>query len=247
MLRMLILALVFMGPPSLEAVEPDYGGYDAALKAHVDDGWVDYKGLRRSPAGLNSFLAQASTVGRQEFDAWGPAAKKAFLINLYNAATLRLVLDHYPVKSIKEIGGVFKGPWKQPVVPLFGAKATLDHVEHEMLRKMGDPRIHFAIVCASKGCPRLISEAYRPKDLDAQLDQAAKVFLHEKGKNEIEPGRVCFSPLFKWFKGDFVAKAGSLEAFVGPYLSAEERAAVTKAAGRYDYFGYDWTLNERGR
>ena len=141
-----------------------------------------------------------------EFNRWTQPQQLAFLINLYDAATLKLIVEHYPVKSIKDIGNFFKGPWKQEVVPLLGKTVTLDYLEHGVLRKKyAEPRIHFAIVCAAKGCPPLRAEAFVADRLNEQLDDQGRVFLGPKEKNRWDThARVLYlSPIFKWFSEDF--------------------------------------------
>ena len=129
---------------------------DRVLKARVKNERVDYSALKADSKDLDAWLQSAGAATDAEFHHWSQSQQLAFLINLYNAATLRLILDHYPLKSIKDIGSVFKGPWKQEVVPLLGKTVTLDFLEHGILRKKyAEPRLHFAIVCAAKGCPPL--------------------------------------------------------------------------------------------
>ena len=148
-----------------------HAAYDALLKQFVADGRVDYQGLESDSSALDHYLDSIAAISEATFNAWTKPAQLAFLINLYNAATLKLIVDHYPIKSIKNIGSFFKGPWDQPVVRLFGQTITLDNLEHDIIRKdYSEPRIHLALVCAAKGCPPLISEAYVAGRLDDQLD-----------------------------------------------------------------------------
>jgi hypothetical protein len=183
------------------------------------------------------------------------------LINLYNAATLKLIIDHYPVKSIKDIGSFFKGPWDQPVVRLFGNTITLNHLEHDILRKQySEPRIHMALVCAAKSCPRLRSEAYLAEKLDEQLKDQSRGFLTSPPGLSIDRKKkaVYFSSIFKWYGDDFIAKYAPAAGFTG--LNKTERAVANfcsaylvsadsdfLAAGGYSvkYQDYDWSLNEK--
>jgi hypothetical protein len=222
---------------------------DRALAKYATRGWVDYRALTADSSDLDAFLRWASSVSKAEYDSWSLARKKAFLINLYNAATINLILAHYPVGSIKDIGGWFRGPFKQRVVRLWGEARTLDYVEHEQLRKMGDPRIHFAIVCASVGCPRLQSFAYVPERLDEQLDAAAREFINDTRKNriELERGAVVLSPIFKWFARDFEAHSGTVLAYVMSYADAAGARPVRFADVSVRYGDYDWSLNDLAR
>lgn len=218
------------------------------LKQHVRNELVDYSALKADTNSLNQWLTNAGAVVEKEFNEWTEAQQLAFLINLYNAATLRLVADHYPVKSIKSIGGFFKGPWKQTVVPLFGGKITLDDLEHGIMRRRFDePRLHFAIVCAAKGCPPLRPEAYTAEKLNEQLNEQGRIFLGTTNKNyfDARTQTLHLSPIFKWFAEDFEKKAGSVVKFVAPFLPAETQKQLQAAPSvNVRYTDYDWSLNE---
>ena len=158
------------------AQEFDSRAYDDLLKTFVEDGRVDYQGLKADPAPLMTHLILAGRVPVAEFNSWAEPQRLAFLINLYNASTLQLILDHYPLKSIKEIGNVFKGPWDQPIVPMFGKTITLNELEHGIIRKQyNEPRVHLALVCAARGCPVLRSEIYTAEKLEAHQKQIDEI------------------------------------------------------------------------
>ena len=130
--------------------------YANGLKQYVKGGLVDYSELKSNPNELRSYLDQTATVSEADFNSWTQERRLAFLINLYNAGALLLIIDHYPVASIKDIAADSKGQWELPVVSLFGEKITLNHLEHGIIRKSYDePRVHFALVCAALGCPSL--------------------------------------------------------------------------------------------
>jgi len=228
-----------------------HAAYDALLKRHAADGFVDYGGLRRDSKELDAYLDALAAVSKGEFDAWGEPDRLAFLINLYNAQTLRLILDHYgKIESIKDIGSLFKGPWDLKSVRLFGEKRTLNEIENETIRKLyKEPRAHFALVCASIGCPPLREEAYTAARLDAQLKDQGRRFMAASEKNRYDfAGKTLYlSPIFKWFKGDFTAESGSVVAFVLPYLPTEasRRLLKDRAGVRIRYTEYDWKLNDR--
>jgi hypothetical protein len=222
---------------------------DRVLKARVKNERVDYTALKADSKDLDAWLRSAGSVTEAEFNRWSQPQQLAFLMNLYNAATLRLILDHYPLKSIKDIGNILKGPWKQEVVPLFGKTITLDYLEHSILRKKyAEPRVHFAIVCAAKGCPPLRAEAYVPNKLNEQLDDQGRIFLGGKEKNRFDAkaGALYLSPIFKWFSEDFEKKSGSVVKFVTPFFPAEVQKQI-QAAKSPDirYTDYDWSLNEQ--
>ncbi len=215
-----------------------HGEYDAILKVHVSGGLVDYRSLRQKPERLIRYLSALDRVPEKDFNKWTDAEQLAFLINIYNAATLKLIIDNYPVKSIKDIGGWFSGPWKQKVVPLFGRKLTLNHLEHEIIRKQyREPRIHMALVCAAKGCPPLRPEAYSGEKLNSQLDDQARIYLRSPAGLQIDRrrGTASISAIFKWFADDFA----SIEKFVEKY-SGENLSGM-----KIKHLDYDWSLNDK--
>jgi hypothetical protein len=220
------------------------------LERHVrDDGnAVDYAGLQANPLPLKRYLDQLAAVPRPEFDRWPADDRLAFLLNLYNAATLQMIIDHYPVSGIKSIGGLFRNPWKQEVVHAFGRVLTLDEVEHDIIRKeYPDARIHFALVCAAKGCPPLRAEAFVGARLEKQLDEQGRIFLAQTGKNrwDARTRTLHLSPIFRWFSEDFEKHAGSVTAFVTGFLPEQDRRTLAAAGNvRIRYTNYDWSLND---
>ena len=152
----LLLFLVIAGHAA--GFDPTHAALGQVLAARVTNGVVDYAALKAAPTGLDGYLATLAAVPEAEFNAWPEPARLAFLLNLYNATTLKLIADHHPVASIKQIGGLLKGPWKQEVVRAWGRVLTLDELEHGIIRaQYPDPRAHFALVCAAKSCPPLRS------------------------------------------------------------------------------------------
>lgn len=172
--------------------------WDGLLKQHVVSlpgghaTAVDYQGMARDKARLKAYLARLAQVQRAEFDRWPTATQLAFLINAYNAGTVDLVLSGYPtISSIKDLGSLFSSPWKKRFLPLLGKERTLDEIEHELIRGSGryrDPRVHFAVNCASIGCPALRGEVYDSARLDAQLEDQARRFLSDRSRNRLEAG-----------------------------------------------------------
>lgn len=220
--------------------------YAEVLKTRTTAGMVDYAGLKADPKDLDRYLSDLAAVAEEDFSTWTREQRLAYLINLYNAATLRLVVENYPLKSIKDIGNIFKGPWDQPIVSLFGRDITLNKLEHGVIRPdYGESRVHFALVCAARGCPFLRHEPYSAERLDAQLEDQTRGFLAEPAKNRLDlPRRTLFlSPIFKWYAKDFSAKSGSVLFFALPYFEAREHAKDLRLA----YTDYDWSLNERSR
>lgn len=222
--------------------------FGRVLKKILKDNLVDYAGLKNEPKDLVAYLDQLASVPESEFKKWNQAQRIAYLVNLYNAQTLKLIIDHYPVKSIKDIGGVLKGPWKQPVVRLFGKTITLDDLEHGILRKdYAEPRLHFALVCAAMGCPPLKNEPFTAANLNAQLEEQGKVFFAQKHKNSVDIGKkvVNLSPIFKWFEEDFTKNSGTVIAFVQSYFSPEVSRELVKGGYKINYTHYDWSLNDQ--
>jgi hypothetical protein len=250
-LSILLGAVLVWGPPgSLPASDFDHSHalFGKVLRSFVEQGGVDYAGLKQNPADLKTYLSQLASISTTAFGKWSDPEKIAFLLNLYNAATLQLIIDHYPVESIKEIGGRWKGPWKQEVVNLFGEKVTLDHVEHDIIRKdYKEPRVHFALVCAARSCPPLRGEPYIPEKLDEQLEDQGRIFMKTPSKNrvDLENRTVHLSKIFKWFSGDFEEHAGSILAFVRPYFPEETAKKIEGGTFRVEYMDYDWALNDK--
>ncbi len=221
------------------AVAASAQSLDPILKKQVVDGRVDYRALVADPKPLADYLKHAGQIPESEFKSWGETRQLAFLINLYNASTLQLIVDRYPVKSIKEIKRRFKGPWDQPVVPRFGKMVTLNELEHKIIRpQYNDPRVHMALVCAAKGCPILRSEAYTAEKLDEQLDDQSRRYLATPAGLVIDRkrGTASISAIFKWYGGDFA----SVSTFIGKH-SGESIAGL-----KIRYLSYDWSLNAQG-
>jgi hypothetical protein len=242
------LAVVLSAAPTHAAkFDHSHARLAKVLKAQVKDGWVNYRALKSAPIQLQAYLRETRSVRESEFNRWSKNQQLAFLFNLYNAATLQLILDNYPIASIKKIGGFFSGPWKQKVVQLFGETTTLDHLEHGIIREnYTEARAHFALVCAAKSCPPLRAEPYLATTLNAQLEDQGRVFLGQTAKNRLDAaaGRLYLSPIFKWFDGDFEKQAGTVQKFVQPYFPKSQQAAFAGSLS-IKYTDYDWTLNER--
>lgn len=244
-LRTLCFFFLFLGSQLwAESFDHTHAAFTEVLREHVVDGLVDYKALKKDPVALNGYLATLATVSRSDFKTWNEDQQVAFLVNLYNAATLDMILQYYPVKRIKDIGNILKGPWKQEVVSLWGDTTTLGHVEHKILRVDYPevPEIHFALVYAAIGCPILQSEAYDAGRLEEQFAAARTAFLSDNAKNRVDSTkrRIYLSPIFKWFAKDFKHTEGSVQAYVQKHAWPE----VTEDY-KITYTHYDWSLNEQ--
>ncbi len=225
---------------SLLAIDQEHKALTEILSKHVTPTGVKYKELKSDHAQLQSYLKELAKVTPKELKSWKEEEQLSFYINLYNAATLDLVLKHYPIKSFKD--DIHKdGPWKLKSVTALQQSLTLDQVEHEFLRKdYLEPRIHFALNCASEGCPPLRAEAFTASKLEAQLEEQTKAFL-ASDKNSLSGSSLKLSPLFDWFKDDFVKKSGSVEAFVAPYFPKKK---IKAGKMKISYTEYGWALNE---
>lgn len=233
------------------ATTRDFSGWDALLKKYVRTATIDgvvintvaYRSLKGDPGfkKVTEELKTASLGGLKTRE-----EKLSFWINTYNILAVKVVVDNYPLKSIKDVGSLLKSVWKRPAGVVAGKERTLNEAEHEILRKMGDPRIHAAIVCASVSCPDLRKEAYTPERLNEQLDDQMKKFLENKGKGmkiDLKKKRIYFSSIFKWFKGDFESHGGVAK-FVSQYVSPSQQKSLKDFGERKPgYLDYNWDLN----
>ncbi len=219
------------------------------LNKHVKDARVDYAGLKSAPGDLDLYLGQVAAIPPGEFATWKTNDRLALLLNLYNAQTLRLIIDHYPIASIRKIGLLPGAAWKKEIVRFGGRILSLDDLEHGMIRKdYSEPRIHFALVCAAKGCPPLREEPYTGDRLDQQLDDQARRFLSNTAKNrfDTQTGTLWLSPIFDWYASDFTTGGKTVRDFILSYLPPTTRKALSKAGDvTVRYTEYDWTLNDR--
>ncbi len=215
----------------------------------VDDRWVDYaawKADESDHARLESYIEGLGAIDPAALD---EKDRLAYWINAYNAVTVDLILDHYPVASIKDLGGVFSSPWKLPLFQRGDQELSLDAIENEILRpQFAEPRIHFAINCASVGCPPLAAEAYEGERIDEQLDAAVARVVHDPYWVDLSgcqaaygSGKLVVSKLFDWFSGDFGGEAG-VRNFLARSLP-EQRFVLQNTQCSLEYRDYDWSLN----
>jgi hypothetical protein len=244
----------WLGPPRVELAESfgdesggatfDHSRFDTLLAGHVDaDGFVDYAGLTTEVAELDAYIASLADAPLEEL---GRDERLALLINAYNAFTLRLILDHYPLASIKDIPAARR--WEDARWRLGGQAHSLDQIEHRLIRpNFREPRIHFALVCAAVGCPPLRAEAYSGARLEEQLDEQARyTHAHDRWLRYRPRGATIeLTSLYDWYRGDFEQVAGSILAYAARY---DERLARDLAEGhqpRVRFLDYDWSLNEQ--
>ena len=234
----------------------DHTLFEQVLQQYVDgQGGVDYAGLKKSNA-LQPYLDQLELVYPDSLEA---AEAVSFWINAYNAYTLKLIVDNYPVRSIREITPLrLKGlslaipkinsPFEYKLARIGGKTYSLDDIEHGILRKQFDePRIHFALVCASTSCPKLRKEAFKAEVLDQQLQDQAVDFLTNTDKNvvKLENEILYLSKIFRWFKKDFTRSHAHLQAYLAPFFEGELSEKLAAGAFKVRYRAYDWSLNEQ--
>jgi hypothetical protein len=219
--------------------------WDTLLQEHVteDKGLVDYKGFLRDSAQLNEYLDLLSVNHPNEKN-WSRDERLAYWINAYNAFTVKLIIDHYPVGSIKDIkSGIpfVNTVWDIKFINIEGEEYDLNNIEHGIIRpRFEEPRIHFAVNCAAISCPKLGNRAYTAEKLDAQLTQAARAFLRDNDKNKLSEGSVQLSKIFTWYGGDFKTNGRTIIEYINQYapIKVNENAEV-------DYLDYSWNLNEQ--
>jgi hypothetical protein len=233
---------------SLEQI--DHAVWDGLLEKYVDGkGMVNYKGWKDNSGDLqrlDQYLAHLSHANGQ-----GTKQQQlAFWINAYNAVTVKGILREYPTTSIRNHTAKFFGYniWKNLRLVVGDKQVSLDEMEHQFLRKMGEPRIHFAIVCASMGCPRLLNEAYVAERLDEQLRANSKSFFADASKFRYDANRNTFyiSPIIHWFGEDFGDSVPAQLKTISPYIT-DPAASQAAASGRgsLSFVDYDWGLNEQ--
>jgi hypothetical protein len=233
-----------------EPVRPDHAPFDALLREYVTHYGVRYAAWHGNEAdreALQSYLEHLQSVPISAIEARedGHDEALAYWINLYNAATLDLVLEGYPVDSIKDLGNLIRTPWKRDVVVVEGQRLSLDEIENGIIReRFAEPRIHFALNCAAIGCPPLRAGAYTGEHLSTQLEEQTMAFLGDPGRNWVdEEGTVHLSRILDWYRDDFVAAAGSVTDFVRPYMPMlQELKPGSEPPIRH--VDYDWALNE---
>ncbi len=217
-----------------EVANPDHSMWDNLLRKHVSaEGRVNYRGFKNDRTLLDQYLHYLQENPLEA--SWSRNVRLTYWINAYNAFTVDLILQHYPLKSIMDL----EKPWDQNFITLGDKKYSLNQIEHQIIRpQYREPRIHFALVCAAVSCPKLLNRSYRPEQLNQQLDNQTRYFLNSSGKNKLSVQKVEVSQLFNWYGEDFTAE-GSIVDFLNRY------ADIKIAADAEVIFAeYDWALNE---
>jgi Protein of unknown function, DUF547 len=262
----LLIVLLFssMAANAQSTFDHSHAEFTVLLKKHV--AWsannsttsVDYAGFKKDQTALKAYTKKLSDIKETEFKAWSINEQRAFLINAYNAYTVELIISKYPnLKSIKDLGNLLSSPWSKPFFNLLGQKRSLDDVEHKLLRgakNFNEPRIHFAVNCASIGCPALRHEAFKASTLEAQLEEQTKRFLSDRTRNRFDKKEdvMFLSSIFDWYGADFSKGVGAknLPEFLSRYagtlgLSNGEKMRLQKSDIEIEFLEYDWSLNSK--
>jgi hypothetical protein len=219
--------------PKAEAVAINHSNWNTLLQKNVlKSGLVNYKGFKQDSNALSAYLKELSANVPNK--SWSRNATLAYWINAYNAYTVKLIVYNYPTKSIKNLND----PWGKKFITLAGKNYSLEGIENEILRKMNEPRIHFAINCASISCPELLNEAYTEGKLEQQLKTVTRNFINDKTKNTITASKIKVSKIFDWFAVDFKSKGGVID-----YLNDYSTTKISSNA-QVNFKEYDWNLNE---
>jgi len=238
---------------SLSMDDIDHSQFDSLLKKYVDsDGFVDYTGWKNSKKDrqqLLSYLSYLSTASRTKTASKN--SRLAYWINAYNALTIEGILRVYPTTSIRKHTSKFGGYniWKDLPLHVDGKAYSLNTIENDILRKMGEPRIHFAIVCASISCPRLLAEAYTSKKLDKQLAKNATDFFSRSKNLQVDNrrGTLYLSSILKWFSKDFGGNKAEMLQTISPYLPKQAKSIAQSGRVRIKHLDYNWNLNDRSK
>jgi hypothetical protein len=262
-LRPLVAVLLCAGAASASTDEFNHADWEVLLKrcvattANGGSTSVDYACFAQDRPALDAYLGRLSAVSEKSFESLSRDTRLAFLINAYNAWTVQLILGAYPeIESIRDLGSFLRSPWKKEFVALFGKTLSLDDIEHGMIREPGsydDPRIHFAVNCASISCPALRREAYSGALLEEQLEDQTRQFLGDRSRNRLAKDRLEVTSLFKWYGDDFEQGwrgDASLPEFFARYASAlalsdDDVSALKSGSLDITYLDYDWSLNSQ--
>lgn len=232
-MRLLLFLLLLCFNGRLTAQKSIHSLWSTALKEHVDEaGHVNYAKWKEDTTLLDDYITSLKENPPAEF--WSRNDSLAYFINAYNAVTVKLILDHYPLKSIRKL----ITPWRFKRFELEGEKISLNHIEHQILRKMNEPRIHFAINCASASCPKLFNTAFYAHTMEEQLEEATTLFINDPLRNQLSKKEMAISRIFQWFASDFGTKK-ERHAFIRKYATQP----VDKNA-KVRFLNYDWQLNE---
>jgi len=243
----IISTLLFVLTTGQKLLAMDHQMFTEILKNYVKNGLADYKNLKNDKQ-LDKYLSELSNTNPDKLNR---NEKLAFWINAYNAFTLKLVVDNYPLKSITDIktsSDKVRTVWDTEFITINNKKYSLNYIEHKILRKMNEPRIHFAIVCASISCPELIIEAFEADKIELQLENRTKIFLNDKSRNhfDMKNRKAHISEIFNWFEKDFGKNDKEVLTYFSQYLPDNIKTDINQNIDKWkiDYNDYNWNLNE---
>jgi hypothetical protein len=221
-------------PVAVAKTAPDHSGWDAFLQSNVSStGQVNYRSIKANTAPLNDYLAELEQYPPQS--SWDRNTAMAYWINAYNAYTIKLIINNYPVSSIKDIDG--GNPWGTKWIKIGGQTYSLNQIENDILRpRYGDARIHFAVNCAAASCPPLYNRAFTSDNLNSTLQRLTRKFVNNKDYNTITAKRIEISKIFEWYGSDFGSVVDYINGYTDTALSSETVVAFKE---------YDWKLNGR--
>ena len=249
------------------AFDHEYGNYGSVLGKHIREDRVDYSALQKDRTGIDQFVKEIGEVSGEEYQTWSRDQQLAFWINAYNGWFLQIVINHYPIQGGRLIGVLYPknsvqripGIWENIKTKAAGRTVSLNDIEHKILRTIfREPRIHFAIVCASVGCPSIRPEPFLPARLESQLEDAARIFVNDprKVKWDADRKKLEVSSIFDWFSDDFNSfanddwrklyskKHAGIVAFLSKYLPQPASESLRTTGVKVEFLDYDWTLND---
>ncbi len=219
----------------------DHEQFTRVLASHVHDGRVDYSGIKKD----NRFAPYLASLSNTKASQLTGSERLAFWINVYNAFTIKLICDNFPLRSIQDLA---KGKvWDTPFIAIEGTTYSLNEIENDVIRPLGDSRIHYALVCAARSCPPLRSEAYSALLLDAQLEEQGRIFLSTSTNNtfDVVGRKAHLSHVFEWYLADFGRTHEQLLRIIAKHAPEDVRGDLQQHANKWkiDYLEYDWSLN----
>jgi len=231
----IVIFLVFISAQSQELV--DHSAWDQILILNVtDDGLVDYDAVTADIPVFYKYFRYLQNVAPESN--WSKEEKLAYWLNVYNATVMKMIIDEYPIESINQL----ENPWKRKAFKSKGIRYSLDNIEHDILRKFGDPRIHFLLNCGSMSSPRLWNRAYTSQNIEYALDDRTREFINDPQRNQINSGTVRISQLFEWYADDFTSNHIDMIEFINQYATV----TIDKEKAK-KYVTYDWSLNKNDK
>ncbi|WP_298544623.1 DUF547 domain-containing protein [uncultured Aquimarina sp.] len=231
----ILISLLFFKAQTQEIV--DHSAWDQILVLNVtDNGLVDYDGVTNDVIVFYKYFRYLQNISPE--DHWSKDEKIAYWLNVYNATVMKMIIDEYPIESINKI----ENPWKRKAFKSKGVRYSLDDIEHNILRKFSDPRIHFLLNCGSMSSPRLWNRAYTSSNIELALEERTREFINDPQRNQINSKTVRISQLFEWYEEDFTSNHSNVIDFINDYSTVKINNSISKK-----YITYDWNLNKNDK